>query len=61
MTPCLCPDCHAPLHIITDGFVGEAWAPAVYVVGTKRPLKLVARPFAVCMCCDYCLDFLKEK
>lgn len=60
MKPCLCPECGATLQIITDGFVGEEWADAVYVMGDKRPVRMVQKPFAVCMRCEYCLDFLKS-
>ncbi len=45
--------CGAQLQVVTDGEVGEDWAPGYYVVGTARPLKMVRRDFLACPRCSF--------
>jgi hypothetical protein len=51
-----CPECGAPLDVVTDGLVGTLTAPAFHVRGHELPIVMRPTPFLACSGCEYCKE-----
>ena len=55
-----CPHCGSALEIVTDGLVSVPYAQRVATINGQAQSaidwRLVARPFAACTGCEFCLE-----
>jgi hypothetical protein len=55
-TPLRCPECGAPLEIVTDGAVGVPHVSSYHRREADVPVRMVRRPFAACGRCEFCIE-----
>jgi hypothetical protein len=52
-----CPECGVGvIELVTDGQIGEFYAPAFHVIGQPLPMRLRSAPFGACNSCEFCIE-----